>query len=65
MIDAKQSRQKQRVVFEFLPVEKKTALNLSRRPKQGYSSNAVDYSTMTRRAKRIGNGQEEPEPIRN
>ena len=65
MIDAKQSRQKQRVVIEFLLLEGKTALNISRRPKQVYSGNVVDYSTVTRRVKRINNGQEEPEPVRN
>ena len=44
MIDAKQSRQKQKVVIELLLLEEKTALNISRRPKQVYSGNAVDYT---------------------
>ena len=65
MIDAKQSRQKRRVVIEFLLLEEKTTLNTSRRPKQLYSGNAVDYSTVTRRVKRINDEQEKPESVRN
>ena len=65
MIDAEQSRQKQRVVIEFLPLKKKTALNISKRLKQVYSGNAVDYRTVTRRVKRIDDGQDEFKPIRN
>ena len=65
MIDAEQSRQKQRVVIEFLPLKKKTALNISKRLKQVYSGNAVDYRTVTRRVKRIDDEQDEFKPIRN
>ena len=65
MIDAKQSRQKQRGVIEFLLLKAKTTLNISRRPKQEYSGNAADYSTVTRLVMRINDGQEEPEPDRN
>ena len=48
MIAAKQSGQKQRVVIEFLLSEGETALNVSRRIKQAYGDDAVDYSTVTR-----------------
>ena len=65
MIDAKQSRQKQRVVIEFLLLGGKTTLNTSRRPKQVYSGNAVDYSIVTRRVKQVKDEKEEPELFRN
>ena len=64
MIDTKQPRQKQRVVIELLLFEGKTALNISRRPKQVYTSNAVDYSTVMGQVKRINDEQEKPEPVR-
>ena len=47
MIDAKHSRQKQRAAIEFLLSEGETAQNISRRPKQVYGDNAIDY-TVTR-----------------
>ena len=59
MIAPKQSRQKQRVVIQFLLSEGETAQNISRRLKQVYDDGAIDYSTVTRRVKRINNGQEE------
>ena len=59
MIAPKQSRQKQRVVIEFLLSEGETAQNVSRRLKQVYGDGAIDYSTVTRRVKQINNGQEE------
>ena len=65
MIEAKQSRQKLRVVIEFLQLEAKTAFNISKKPKQVCRGNAVDYSTVTRRVKRINDGQKKPEPVRN
>ena len=64
MIDTKQPRQKQRVVIEFLLFEGKTALNITRRPKQVYTGNAVDYSTVMRQVKRINDQQKKPEPVR-
>ena len=60
MIAPKQSRQKQRVVIEFLLLEGETAQNICRRLKQMYSDGAIDYSTVTRWMKRINDGQEEP-----
>ena len=60
MIAPKQSRQKQRVIIEFLLSEGKIAQNISRRLKQVYGEGAIDYSTVTRRVKRINDGQEEP-----
>ena len=48
MIAPKQSRQKQRVVIEFLLSEGETAQNISRRLKQVYGDSAIDYSTVTR-----------------
>ena len=60
MIAPKQSRQKQRVVIEFLLSEGETTQNISRRLKQLYSDGAIDYSTVTRWVKRINDGQEEP-----
>ena len=45
MIAPKQSRQKQRVVIEFLLSEGKTAENISRRLKQVYGDGAMNYST--------------------
>ena len=61
MIAPKQSRQKQRVVIEFLLSEGDTAAqNISRRLKQVYGDGAIHYSTVTRWVKRINDGQEEP-----
>ena len=60
MISPKQSRQKQRVVIEFLLLEGETAQNISRRLKQLYGDGAIDYSTVTRWVKRIDDKQEEP-----
>ena len=60
MIVPKPSRQKQRVVIEFLLSEGETAQNISRRLKQVYADGAIDYSTVTRWVKRINDGQEEP-----
>ena len=59
MIAPNQSRQKQRVVIEFLVSEGETAQNISRRLKQVYGDGAIDYSTVTRWVKRINDGQEE------
>ena len=55
-----QSRQKQRVVIEFLLSVGETAQNISRRLKKVYGDGAIDYSTVTRWMKRINDGQEEP-----
>ena len=60
MIAPKQSRQKQRVVIQFLLSEGETAWNISRRLKQVYGDGAIDYSTVTRWVKRINDGREEP-----
>ena len=60
MIAPKQSRQKQRVVIEFLLSEGETAHNISRRLNQVYDDGAIDYSTVTRWVKQINNGQEGP-----
>ena len=60
MIAPKQSRLKQRVIIEFLLSEGETAQNISRRLKQVYGDSAIDYSTVTRRVKRINDRQEEP-----
>ena len=60
MIAPKQSQQKQRVFVEFLLQGRKTAQNISRRPKQVYGDSAIDYSTVTRWVKQINDGQEEP-----
>ena len=60
MITPKQSRLKQRVVIEFLLSEGETAQNISRRLKQVYGDSVIDYSTVTRRVKRINDRQEEP-----
>ena len=60
MIAPKQSRQKQRVVIEFLLSEGETAQNISRRLKHVYGDGAIDYSTVTRWVKPINDGQEEP-----
>ena len=65
MIKVKQPWRKQRVASEFLLLKKKTAFNISRRPKQVYSGNARDYRTVTRWVKQINDGQEKPEPVRN
>ena len=59
MIFPKQSRQKQRVVIEFLLSEGEAAQNISRRLKQVYSD-VIDYSTVTRWVKQINDGQKEP-----
>ena len=59
MIASKQSQQKQRVI-EFLLSEGETAQNISRRLKQVYGDNAIDYSTVTKWVKGINDGQEEP-----
>ena len=48
MIALKQSRQKKRVVIEFLQSEGETAENISRRLKQVSGDGAIDYSTVTR-----------------
>ena len=61
IIAPKQSRQKQRIVIEFLLSERETAQNISRRLKQVYGDGAIDYSTVTRCVKRINKGQEEPD----
>ena len=60
MIAPKHSRQKQKIVIEFLLSEEETAQNISRRLKQVYGDGAIDYSTVTRWVKRINDGQEEP-----
>ena len=60
MISPKQSRQKQRVIIEFLLSEGETAQNISRRLKQVYGDGAIDYSTVMKWVKRINDGQEEP-----
>ena len=60
MTAPKQSRQKQRVVIQFLLSERETAWNISRRLKQVYGDGAIDYSTVTRWVKRINDGREEP-----
>ena len=60
MIAPKQSRQKQKIVIEFLLSEGETAQNISRRLNQVYGDGAIDYSTVTRWVKRINDGQEEP-----
>ena len=60
MIAPEQSRQKQRVVIEFLLSEGEKAQNISRRLKQVYGDGAIDYSTVMRWVKRINDGQEEP-----
>ena len=59
MIAPKQSRQKQRVVIQFLLSEGETAQNISRRLKQAYGDGAIDYSAVTRWVKRINDRQEE------
>ena len=60
MIAPKHSRQKQRVIIEFLLLEGEKAQNISRRLKQVCGDNAIDYSTVTRWVKRINDGQKEP-----
>ena len=60
MIAPEQSRQKQRVVIEFLLSKGEKAQNISRRLNQVYGDGAIDYSTVTRWAKQINDGQEEP-----
>ena len=60
MVAPKQSRQKRKIVIEFLLSEGETAQNISRRLKQMYGDGAIDYSTMTRRVKQINGRQEEP-----
>ena len=60
MIPPKQSRQKQRVLIEFLLSEGETAQNISRKLKQVYGDGAIDYSIVTRWVKRINDGQEKP-----
>ena len=60
MIASKQSRQKQRVVIEFLLSEGETTQNISRRLKQVYGDGAIECSTVTRWVKRINDGQKEP-----
>ena len=60
MIVPKQSRQKQKVVIECLLSEKETAQNISRRLKQVYGDNAIDYNTVMRCVKRINDEQNEP-----
>ena len=60
MIAPKQSRQKKRVVIEFLLSKGETAQNISRRLKQVYGDGAIDYSTVTRWVKQINDGQEKP-----
>ena len=59
MIAPKQSRQKQKVVIEFLPWREKSAPTISRRLKQVHGDGAIDYNTVTRWVKRINHGQEE------
>ena len=60
MIAPKRSRQKQRLVSEFLLSKGETAQNIGRRLKQVYGDGAIDYSTMTRWVEQINDGQEEP-----
>ena len=60
MIAPKQSRQKQRVVIEFLMSDGEIAQNITRRIKQVYGDGAINYSTATRWVKQINDGQEEP-----
>ena len=60
LIAPKQSRQKQKVVIEFLLSEGETAQNISRRLKQMYGDGAIDYSIVTRWMKQINDGQEKP-----
>ena len=64
MIAPKQSRQKQRVVIEFLLSEGQymfmfSAQNISRKLKQVYGDGAIDYSTVTWWVKQINDRQEE------
>ena len=47
IIIPKQSRQKQRVVIEFLLSEGETAQKISRRLKQVYGDGAIDYSRVS------------------
>ena len=56
MIAPKQSRQKQRVVIEFLLSEGDTAQIISRMLKQVCGDGAIDYSTVTRWVKQINDG---------
>ena len=60
MIAPKKSRQKQRIVIEFLLPEEETAQNINTRLKQVYGEGTIDYSTVTRWVKRINDRQEEP-----
>ena len=59
MIAPKQSRQKQRVIIEFLLSEGEIGQNIIKRLKQVYGDGAIDYSTVTRWVKRFNDGQEE------
>ena len=60
MISLKQPQQKQRIVMEFLLLERETAQNISRRLKQVYGDSVIDYSTVIKWVKQINDGQEEP-----
>ena len=60
MIAPKQSRQKQRIVTEYLLSEGETAQNISRRLKQVCGDGVIDYTTVMRLVKQINDGQEEP-----
>ena len=46
IIAPKKSRQKQKVVIEFLLSKGETAQNISRRLKQVFGDGAIDYSTV-------------------
>ena len=59
MIAPNQSRQKQKVVIEFLLLEREIAQNI-RRLKLVYGAGAINYGTVTRWVKQINDGQKEP-----
>ena len=61
MIAPVQSQQKQRVVIEFLLLERETAQNTCRTLKQVYGDSVIDYSTVMRWVKQINDGQEAAE----
>ena len=60
MIVPKQSQQKQRVVVEFLLLDRETTSNISRSLKKVYGDVVIDYSTVTRWVKQVNDEQEEP-----
>ena len=59
LITLKTSRQKQRVVIEFLLSEGETALDISRKMNQVYGDNTIDYSTVMTCVKQSNDGLEE------